>query len=415
MGKQGTITTSVILYKSKTLSNGEHPILVRITQNRKRKYFAIGKSCSENLWDFKNSVPKKSHPNYKLLKAIISKKIAEYDKAAIDLEYEEKDFTPDTLIQTVEKPQRKLTVFDFFKETIDNLIASNKVGNAGVYTDTRNCLRNFLNEKDIHFSEIDLPLLNKWETYQRKNGNLETALSVRYRTLRALYNKAIGENIAKESSYPFAKNKTEKNKFQVSKFELSTRKRAITKVDIKTIEGLDLSEDTGLFEARQYFLFSYYGLGINFIDIANLKWKNIIGNRIFYKRMKTGKELNFLLLNEAMNIINYWKPYTGSDQENFIFPILEKNRHITPMQIENRTNKIIGKVNKDLKEIGKKAKISTPLTTYVARHTMATVLKNSGTATAIISQAMGHNTEATTNTYLKQFENEFVDAATANL
>ncbi len=68
-------------------------------------------------------------------------------------------------------------------------------------------------------------------------------------------------------------------------------------------------------------------------------------------------------------------------------------------------------VNRDLKEIGRLAKIDEPLTTYVARHSYATILRKSGVATAVISQAMGHDSEKTTKIYLESFENSVVDKA----
>ncbi len=68
-------------------------------------------------------------------------------------------------------------------------------------------------------------------------------------------------------------------------------------------------------------------------------------------------------------------------------------------------------VNKDLKEIAALAKIDFNLTTYVARHSYATVLKRSGVSTAVISEALGHQNEKTTQIYLDSFENAVIDEA----
>lgn len=85
--------------------------------------------------------------------------------------------------------------------------------------------------------------------------------------------------------------------------------------------------------------------------------------------------------------------------------------HETEAQMDNRLNKILGQINKDLKLIGERAGIDTPLTTYVARHSFATVLRQKGTATAVISQAMGHKSETVTAIYLDSFASETVDLA----
>ena len=65
--------------------------------------------------------------------------------------------------------------------------------------------------------------------------------------------------------------------------------------------------------------------------------------------------------------------------------------------------------------MGQTAGIETPLTTYVARHSYATVLKTSGISIAVISEALGHETEAITQTYLKSFENSVIEEANENL
>ena len=65
--------------------------------------------------------------------------------------------------------------------------------------------------------------------------------------------------------------------------------------------------------------------------------------------------------------------------------------------------------------ISKLCKIDIKLTTYVARHSWATVLKKSGVSTSIISEAMKHDTEKTTQIYLDSFENDVLDDANQNL
>jgi site-specific recombinase XerD len=99
------------------------------------------------------------------------------------------------------------------------------------------------------------------------------------------------------------------------------------------------------------------------------------------------------------------KPYL----ENYIFPILNKNVHQTNAQITNRIHKITAQINDDLKEIGKMVGIDIPLSTYVARHTYASVLKRGGASVAKISQALFHTNLKTTQIYLKDFSDEEID------
>ena len=110
-------------------------------------------------------------------------------------------------------------------------------------------------------------------------------------------------------------------------------------------------------------------------------------------------------------MIEGFRPFTCSSPDSYIFPVLDNKQHITEAQINNRLNKILGQINRDLKTLGERAGIETPLTTYVARHSFATALRQAGTTTAVISQAMGHKSEAVTAIYLDSFASETVDAA----
>jgi site-specific recombinase XerD len=73
------------------------------------------------------------------------------------------------------------------------------------------------------------------------------------------------------------------------------------------------------------------------------------------------------------------------------------------------------RVNLKLKEIAKRAEVDVPLTTYVARHSFATVLKQQGVPISQISEMMGHDSETTTRIYLKAFEDEVLDSASRAL
>ena len=68
-------------------------------------------------------------------------------------------------------------------------------------------------------------------------------------------------------------------------------------------------------------------------------------------------------------------------------------------------------VNADLKKIAKLVGIQEKLTTYVARHSYATIMRRSGISTSIISESIGHDSEKTTQIYLDSFENKVLDEA----
>lgn len=209
------------------------------------------------------------------------------------------------------------------------------------------------------------------------------------------------------ADYPF-------DSFKVSKFSAKTKKRAITKDDIKKIMRLNLDHKCFLMQlSRDIFVFSYLHGGINLTDIANLKYNNIQSNRIEYVRQKTGQDIAIPLFGVGEEIINKYRLVEPNSA--YIFPILNDKTHKSAQQKYNRIHKYTGHINKYLKTIGELAKIDTTLTTYVARHTYATVLKRSGVNTSIISESLGHSSEKITQIYLDSFENSQIDEAMKNL
>ena len=209
-----------------------------------------------------------------------------------------------------------------------------------------------------------------------------------------------------QTEYPF-------EEFKVSKFDTSTQKRAIAKPDI--LKFVDDSQPIGQKRyvqlSKDIFMFSYLCGGINFTDIANLTRANIVNGRLEYIRQKTHKLIKIGIPDEAMRIIKKYE----AESTGYLFPILNNKVHKTALQKQNRIHKMRGKVNYNLKVLGKRLGIEISVTTYVARHSFASVLKKSGVNIAIISEALGHSDLATTQIYLDNFDNEQMDDAMKNL
>jgi len=400
-------TVNVVCYKSKTLSNGENPLMLRVCKDNKVKYQSLGISINPEHWDFQKNRPKTNCPNRDEILKIILDKEADFQKQILELKAEEKEFTASTLIVPKVKIKVK-TVKEYYNELINELEKSNKVGNAMIYKDSLRSLENYTNKQlDIHFSHIDLDFLKGYEKWLKKKNYKETSLSLFFRTLRSVYNKAIDAKYAKKMAYPF-------DDFKVSKFDTKTEKRAIQKDDVKLIMGLDLSNEGEYIQlAKDLFVFSYLCSGINFTDMANLQSHNIVEGRLLYKRQKTGKKINIPLCDKANAII---KKYIYEDlSRGYIFPILHLSVHKTETQKYNRKKKVLLKVNKALKTISDMADVNANLTTYVARHSYATVLKRSGVNIALIGETLGHSDLKTTQIYLDSFENSQIDEAMKNL
>lgn len=399
-------TVNVVLFKSKTLSNGNHPLMVRVCKDGKKKYKSLGISVHPDHWDFVKSKPKTSCPNKDLILKIILDKELEFQKQILELQAEDKEFTASSLIIPKGKNRVK-TVKEFYTELIEEFKQTDKIGNAKVYKDSYTSLQKFTkNRLDIPFSHIDADFLKEYEKWLRQKNCKDTSMSLSFRTLRSLYNKAITVKYAKRASYPF-------EEFKVSKFNTKTEKRAISRGIIKEIMELDLTDKRAYLNfSRDIFIFSYLCGGINFTDIANLKRSNVVNDRLIYMRQKTGKRINIPLRDEAKIIIDR---HRKQSVQEYIFPVLSDDIHKTEAQKYMRRKKVLRNINKYLKEISKIIGEDVNLTSYVARHSYATVLKNSGVNIALISETLGHSDLKTTQIYLDSFENSQIDEAMKNL
>ncbi len=402
-------TISIICYKSKTLSNGEHPLMLRITQNRKIKYKSLNISISEKHWDFKKNIPKSNCPNKDLILKIILKAKLEYQQKVLEKKANDEEFTATSLINETNDEIKAKTVEEFYQLTINELREKGQIGNSYAYLNSYNTLKNFNKGKklDYTFSHIDVAFCKKLEDWLRSKGNKDTTLSYQFRTLRATFNKAIEAKIVSREKNPFIE-------YKLSRFNTKTIKRALSKEDILKIINTDCSGKSKLRQlTHDLFSFSYLCGGISFVDIANLTCKNIVEGRLIYQRQKTHGNINLILSDKALEIIQKYNYYCL--QTSFLFPILHNKRHITPMQKNNRIHKICHQVNQELRLFAKELNINAEVTTYVARHSFATILKKSGVNIGIISEALGHQDIKTTQIYLSHFDNEQIDEAMQNL
>lgn len=400
-------TFSVVCYKSKTLANGEHPLMLRVCKDGKKTYRSLGISVHPKHWSFSKNSPKASCPNREQILNLIITKKAELQKRILTLNSEQRDYTTSSLLKKESDGYSPKTVGEYYNELIDEYTRTERCGNRLIYKGSYNSLKTFnKGNLDIPFSDIDTEWLSKYEKWLRSKGNKETTISLLFRTLRSAYNKAIQDKCARKSDYPF-------DDYKINKFDTSTQKRAIAKKDI-----LEIKECKPTDSKRQYmelskdiFIFSYLCGGINFTDIANLTIENIKDGRLHYIRQKTGKPISIGICDDAFAILS---KYEGG-ANGYLFPILNKKIHKTAQQKRNRIHKILVKVNSNLKLLAEQLGIEAKLTTYVARHSFASVLKKAGTNIALISEALGHSDIATTQIYLDSFENEQVDNALKSL
>lgn len=413
---------SIVFWKYQKNKKGESPIFIRIIEERKPRYVKTGLSAMTADWDFDNNRFKTRFRKaedawkegaFRLNNEVLMKKLQDAENLIKDMILTNNLISSEQVKHEIIKARQlgKQSVFSY----IDGIVTAKKnvgsLGTAKCYYDLKNSLLTFLNlqgKTELMFRDINVNFLSKYEQYFKERGASDNGISFYMRTLRAVMNKAIAEGMCKKELYPF-------DKYKVSSLNTKTVKRAISKEDIAKVKGYVCEENSQLHRSQLIFLFSYYNRGINFSDISMLKWENIKGNRLSYTRLKTHKHYSMALLEPATEIVNYYRSVFYRGEESYIFPILDETKHVNSISIQNRLHKVLGQTNKDLKQIGEELGLPVPLTTYVARHSYATVLKRSGVSTSIISEALGHDSERTTQIYLDSFDNDVLDEASRAL
>ena len=395
-----SINIKIVQRKDKTSKSNAAPIHIRFTLKGKVRYLATGIVLPLDAWDDSEQHIVSTYPDSDALQMQITAKRLEIEKKIQRLEALDADVNFDTLFGQKSR-YINCTISEYFQQQIDYLKGIGKVGTAGKYETCKSLLEQCgLGKK--RFEQVDLQFLQDFEAYMARKGNSSNSLATSFSVLRAVYNKAVKQKVFAETDNPF-------KQYNIGRFWKPTRKRAITKEDVQKIQSLELPEST-----ESYSLSFACVAGINFKDIATLRYSDIQNGRIYYQRHKTGKELNSPILPQTRNILERYSKSDASP-DDYIFPILDRHIHKSEQQICNRVHKVIGHVNSNLKRIAEMAGLHVNLTTYVARHTFATVLKRSGVNIAIISESLGHSDLETTQIYLDSFENSQIDEAMKNL
>ena len=382
--------------------------MLRFTHDRTTKFVALGLSVEPHYWDKDTELVLPTCPERITLQSQIDRTLAGYHKKIQRLEALDIPVNFETLFDAKPACSVGITIEDGFKAEIERLESLGKINSATKHKYALQVLDGY-KPTTMALEAIDLDYLKGLELYLRQRGNKDNSIATRFAIFKAIYNKAVKEGKVAVKQNPFSI-------YQVGSLWVTTRKRAIDKDDIQRLIDLEITEGhTTEYRrlAKDLFLFSYFTAGMNFGDIARLRYKDILRGRVNYSRHKTQKLLSFQLVPMALQILE--KYGTAGHGEDYIFPILNRHEHTSPQQIFNRLHKVLRKVNRELKVLGEMIGLGMPLTTYVARHTYATVLKRSGVSVALISESLGHSDLSTTQIYLDSFENSQIDAAMQHL
>lgn len=261
---------------------------------------------------------------------------------------------------------------------------------AGNYLTALHSLLQYLGRTDVGVGEINGELLKSYQKWlMDRNVGLNT-ISCYMRSLRSVYVKT---GMGDRSVFG-----------DVFTGRASTVKRSITRDDINRILRLKLRKGSRLEFTRDIFIFSFLCQGMPFVDVAHLQKSQIIDRHICYHRKKTGQTVDISIEPSIEHIISRYINQDG----RYVFPIL------TAADEELQYSQYLRQLsyyNRSLKTLARKAGINRKLTSYVARHSWASIAFENNVELTVISRAMGHTNPMTTMIYIKELDNAIVEQA----
>lgn len=154
-------TIKTVLRKKK-LSDGSFPICLRVTKNRKTKYFSTIFRAMPYEWNESSGDFRKNAENYIQSNRLLLKLKSQAFKIYTALEIENKHFSLDDFENCFreEKNPVQNNIFNFWKEIVDEMNTAGRTGNARVYKDVLHVVKLFHRSHHVLFKDVTPSFLN---------------------------------------------------------------------------------------------------------------------------------------------------------------------------------------------------------------------------------------------------------------
>ena len=387
-----------VKFRPSTVADHEGTIYYQIIHERKVRQLLSDYKVFPSEWDESRSMVTTSQKSERKAFILSIRERIRWDVERLNkidkkLDSNGLTYTADDVIDEFNRYANEYSLFNFMESIIVKLKHNGKVRTSETYKSALSSFKKFRQDEDIMLDCLTSEIMEAYEAWHKSRGVAPNTISFYARILRAVYNRAVEDDII-ENRNPFKHVYTGVDK---------TVKRALPLPVIKKIKALDLSLNSSLDYARDMFLMSFYLRGMSFIDMAFLKKSDLKNGYVTYRRRKTGQQLIIEWTKEMQMILDKY-PENATD---YLLPIIKN-----PGTNERCTYRNMGyNINHNLKKIAKMVGVQIPLTLYVARHSWASAAKAKGIPLSVISEGMGHDSEANTQIYLASLDTSVVDRA----
>lgn len=411
---------------------GRYSIYLRITQDRKLKRIKSPIEVKRQS-DFEKNPKndnwiKQSEPNHKVWNETLAKDLSNAKAVYLKLR-ESGTATSEQIVSVLLQGERSSSFLEYARQRTREIYNEGGIRNWRKYNGFCNKLEDFLTDSkgrvgDLTFTELSPALLSKFKSYLHTLRNEREPDKMLHQNTIAL-NLRIFKTLVKRAIEIDNLIKPEKNPFLNFKYAtIKTTKEKLTPAELQAIRELDLEEGSRIWDARNFFFFSYYCAGIRVGDFIQLRWLNVTPEgRLIYQMGKNHKTRDLLLVKQAQDILYLYKK-KGAKPTDYIFPLLNNNapfagaitpqqkdtlapelKHMLMEQVSSKTSII----NNNLKKIREMAGLEKKLTFHISRHTFASQAKRMGVAEGKIKNILAHSKLQTTEGYMGEFATEETD------
>lgn len=385
------------------LKDGRYHLRIFIYKSPlEKKAYSTNIFVTEQEWEKLNAL--NTHPSVQLKKNEIIKIQAKAIRVIQELgNYFNFDDFEELMFGMVQRRKYDNTnVYDTYQLKIDQLYKEDRIGSAINYENSMVSLRTY--RKRLKFGDITVDFLRAYDRYMRNTNRNQTTIGIHMRNLRTIVNMAKSTGVISGKDYPFGRQSNNKYEIQAPR----GIKRALSMDELERI--IRYEPDPNEAWAKDMWLFSFYCNGMNMVDVFNLKWGDISNGFLYFIREKTKltsriqNPIEVYIVGQVNEIIQRWAVSSCRKKGDYIFRVFDSGMDAKEKYYANKI--AIYVINSNMKKIAKKLGIENKVSTYVARHTWATILMKNNVSMPYISKGLGHTSMTTTERYLGDFDQD---------
>ena len=385
--KRNTLSVLFIIKKAKLLKNGEAPICMRITINKRVAEVMIKRSIPVDLWNQKKECSKGKDRVATELNHYINTIRAKVLQIHRELEIDNKPITADIIKDCFyrrDKVQRTLLeVYAEHNEKCRALIGKEYTESTVTKFDTsinrlKEYIRSCYHRDDIMLAELDRQFIRDFDFWLKTEKHCQ-------------YNSALKhlKNLKKVVRIALANGWIKKDPFYGIRF-----KQEEVNVEFLSREELDILMNKEftikrLEQVRDVFVFCCF-TALAFVDVQQLSREHLIKDNngalwVRKARQKTNQMCNIPVLSIPQRVLRKYENNAECIKKGVLLPVISNQR-----------------MNAYLKEIADLCGITKRLTTHVARHTAATVVfLANDVSMENVSKILGHSNIRMTQHYAR--------------